>query len=433
MTYSGRLTQTNPQPFVTNLPGSKSYTNRALVIAAQRIGTTRIVGGLHSQDTDYLAACLNAFEGLSVVKTSDGYLLERAPTPLHAPRQALYVGGAGTPARLLLAFACSAIGSTEITGNARLSERPMGHLIASLRAIGFRIDENGTPGCLPVRVHGGRATTRQWEIDGSISSQFVTSLLIFAALQNEGPVTLKVLNGLVSKPYVKMTLRMLCDCGIAATTDNFETFTVHPALPQPPTLDIEADASAMSYFLAAAAITRTKVVVPRIGDNSAQGDVQFASVLAQMGCDVRLSERQIELTGRSLRGVTVNMEDMPDTVLTLAAVAAVASGTTHIASIGNLRFKECDRIQAAATGLQSLGVSVTHGTDFLSITAEGPLHGATIPTFDDHRVAMSFAILGLIQGNIEIEDPSCVKKSFPNFWEEMDRFRHHHAAMEAVS
>jgi 3-phosphoshikimate 1-carboxyvinyltransferase len=418
----------NPEPFVANIPGSKSLTNRALILAAQRLGTTRLVRALHCEDTDYLATCLNQFGGISVKKARDGYRVERTAPVLQAPKRELFVGGAGTPARFLLSFAAAAVGETTISGNPRLSERPMGDLLRAFDRIGIRYECPQGRDHLPIRVLGSPIASTVWAVRGATSSQFASSLLLLAA-QQQNPITVIVEGKLVSRPYVDMTIQMLQQSGIHVRSHRPQTFVVEPAAPRFDSLHIEADASGMSYFLAAAALTRSHVVIPHIGGESAQGDLGFAQILGQMGAEVSFKRNVIELQGHTpLRGVDVDMDHMPDTVLTLAAVAAAAHGPTHIANIANLRVKECDRIAAAASELQRLGVPVEEGDDCITISPTGNVGRAKIETYNDHRVAMSFALLGLRYPGIEIQNPKCVAKSFPRFWSELDRFRRHHGS-----
>jgi 3-phosphoshikimate 1-carboxyvinyltransferase len=422
------LTALNSEPFVASIPGSKSLTNRALMIAAQRVGETVLRKALHCDDTDYLAACLDRFDGLSVEKTSDGYRVVRTRAKIGAPAGELFVGGAGTPARFLLSFAAMADGESVVCGNPRLSERPMGDLLRAFEGMGISYECLGKPDCLPIRVRGTEIAVPHWSVAGTTSSQFTSSLLLLAAQQPSGPITIDVTGKLVSRPYVEMTVRMLKDCGIRVKQTGAQTFEVAPGMPANDVIEIEADASGMSYFLAAAALTGTRVVIPNIGGGSAQGDLGFARVLRDMGCDVHFNDWSIELSGGELRGIDIDMEDMPDTVLTLSATAAKARGLTFISNVANLRIKECDRIHAAAAELKRLGIAAEEGPDWVRIAPNGAVRPATIETYDDHRVAMSFSLLGLLHPGIEIENPSCVAKSFPEFWGELDRFRSHHEA-----
>ena len=422
-----RLTRTSDVTFEARVPGSKSYTNRALLLAAMRHGETTVSGALHCDDTRYLAECLGSFDGLDVKTTADGFEVRRDPRRLGAPARELFAGAAGTPARFLLAFAASAEGETIVTGNARLCERPMDDLLDALRRLGVRCDCLGQEGCLPVRVHGTPSPSGEWSIHGGVSSQFLSSLLLLASQQSDGPIGVSVTGHLVSRPYVRMTLSMLNAQGIEAEEVAEDRFVVHPAMPRGPEIPIEVDASGMSYFLIAAAITQTTVRIDGIGAESAQGDVGLAQALAGMGCQLEMSDDYLILSGRPLRGIEVDMETMPDVVLSLAIAAALAEGETRITNIANLRIKECDRIHAAAAELQRLGIDVEEGDDFLVIKPDGcSIRPARVETYDDHRVAMSFGLLRLLYDGIEIEDPACVAKSFPGFWDELARFVEHH-------
>jgi 3-phosphoshikimate 1-carboxyvinyltransferase len=421
------LKQRNSAPFVARIPGSKSYTNRALVLAAMRPGTTQVTGGLDCEDTQRLAAALASFEGLSVSPTGDGFRVERSRDVLGAPAQEIHMGAAGTPARFMLAFSAAARGATVVTGTPRLCERPMGDILAALRTLGIRCECLAKEGCLPVRVHGGTPTTRSWRISGAVSSQFTSSLLLYASQQPPGkPIELQIDGHQVSRPYVEMTRAMMKECGITTERKREDLIVVTPGAPKVATIPVEVDASGMSYFLAAAAVTGTTLEIPGIGAGSAQGDVGLARAFERMGCGLELGPRSIRITGRALRGIDIDMETMPDVVLTLAAVAARATGTTRITNIANLRVKECDRIHAAAAELARLGVKVEEGQDFLVIHPSGQVQPGEVHTYDDHRVAMAFSILGLVQPGITIEDPDCVAKSFPGFWQELTRFTRHH-------
>lgn len=422
------LTAVGDTPFVAAIPGSKSFSNRGLLLAAQRPGETRVANALHAQDTELLATCLDGFDGLSARKTEDGFRVARRDGPLGAPAEPLFIGGAGTPARFLIAFAADAVGTTEITGIPRLCERPMGHILEALDRLGIATESLERSGCLPARITGGASAGTEWWVDGSVSSQFVSSLLLHAGRRAPGspPVTVHVPGHLVSRPYVEMTVQIMNQAGVPVEAVGPKAWRVTPAVPTAATIEIEPDASGMSYFLAAAAITGSTVTIPGIGGGSKQGDVGLARVLGEMGCAVEIGDDAITLTGGRLKGVDVDMELMPDVVLTLAVVAAFAQGPTRITNIANLRVKECDRIDAAATELGRLGVLAEQGEDWLEIRPGGTIGGGRIQTYDDHRVAMSFALVGLVVPGVTIEDPACVGKSFPRFWEEYARFKDHH-------
>src|SRR5262245_51854400 len=277
----GRLERIRPEPFVARIPGSKSYTNRALLLAAMRPGATEVVGGVHCEDSRRLAEALGAFGGLSVEPTPGGFRVEREPGRLRAPAGVLQLGEAGTPARFLLSFAAGAEGSTVLTGGERLHERPMGDLLAALRSIGIRCECLAKEGCLPVRVHGGPVGSREWRVSGRISSQFTSSLLLLASAQRAGPVRIVIEGDPVSRPYVEMTRALMGACGIAAERVGEATIVVTPAEPVAARIPVEADASGAGYFLAAAALTGSTVVVPGIGRGSLQGDLGLARALGR--------------------------------------------------------------------------------------------------------------------------------------------------------
>ena len=422
-----RIGSVSAEPFDARIPGSKSYTNRALLLAAMRHGETEITGALHCDDTRYLGQCLDRFGGLDVKETADGFEVRRAARRLTAPTEELFVGAAGTPARFLLAFAAAADGETVVTGTQRLCERPMNDIVEALRRLGVGCEYLATEGCLPVRVKGTPAPVGAWTIDGGTSSQFLSSLLLFASQQPGGAIEVDVTGHLVSRPYVRMTLAMLDEHGIRAEELAPDRFRVEPGMPRDATIPIEVDASGMSYFLVAAAITGTTVRIRGIGAGSAQGDVGLAKALEAMGCELEMTADSITLRGRPLHGIDIDMETMPDVVLSLAIAAAIAKGTTRITNIANLRIKECDRIHAAAAELERLGIRVEEGEDFLVIEPDGcEIRPGRVETYDDHRVAMSFGLLRLLYNGIEIEDPACVAKSFPGFWDELQRFVEHH-------
>jgi len=410
--------------YTASIPGSKSYTNRALIVAAQRVGTTRVKNALICDDTRYLAQALDRFGGLHVEQVGGDFVVDRDAEQLTAPSEPLYVGGAGTPARFLLAFAAAADGQTTVTGNARLSERPMGDLLDSLARMGVPLVCKGRPGCLPVTIRGARPKNFHWRVNGTVSSQFLSSLLLFAAQQDADRVEIAVEGGLVSRPYVRMTLAMLRDVGIDARETDSLRFVVVPGRPRRDELTIEPDASGMSYLLTAAAVTRSTVTIPGIGSESAQGDVGLVHAYARMGCKVKMDSAGITLTGGELRGIDIDMETMPDVVLSLAIAATQANSPTYVYNIANLRVKECDRIAAICDGLHRLGIQAEQGPDWVRIHPGRPAPGM-VKTFDDHRVAMAFSLLALLYDGITLDDYDCVTKSFPGFWAEMGRFCDH--------
>lgn len=401
--------------------GSKSYTNRYLAIASLSGQETVINNALLSDDTLYFARAIAAFGHVTCDIDHTAARIHVTPTgqPMRAPAEEIFVGGAGTPLRFLISMAGHAAGTTTITGNARMQERPMGDLLKALPPLGVDATAVRGKGSPPIRVVGGSFKGGATAISGAVSSQFTSSLII-NALRAETDTEISITDDLISKPYVEMTLAALKELGVTVERDGYRRFTV-PAGQQAcgGEVTVEPDASGMSYFLAAAAILESRVVIPGIGAGSHQGDVHLVEALERMGCHTQVTDTEITLTGGRLRGIDIDMEAMPDVVPSLAIVAAYAEGTTRITNIASLRVKECDRIAAVTTELRKMGIDVEEHPDAMYITGGTP-HGATIDTYDDHRIAMTFAIGGLRTEGVVIRDPGCVAKSFPTFWQTLD-------------
>ena len=417
------------RPFTQMLPGSKSFTNRALVLASSVPGTTRVSGALDCDDTRHLARALDAFGGVEITWVGSDVVVrrdQRAPTP---PVETLNVGHGGTPARFLLAYAAQMDGATTITGSARLRERPVTGLLRALRDGGA--DVQGVQ--LPVTVRGPMDSS-DWSVDTRESSQHASALLLGAAARPAGSTTrirVEGLNG--SAQYFEMTVRSMIGAGVDVSDAEGVWEVVAPEVISDQ-IRIEGDASAASYVLAAGAITGLSVRAVGVGALSLQGDVGFGEVLRQMGCQVEAADSSILLSGRATRGVDVDMSQMPDAVPTLAVVAAFAEGETRISGIANLRFKESDRISDTASNLAAIGARVDWGDDYLIVTGSPTeLHGGVIATNDDHRLAMAFALAGLSVDGVTVLDPGVVTKSWPGYWGFLDRFRRHQSSSERLS
>ncbi|WP_306215272.1 3-phosphoshikimate 1-carboxyvinyltransferase [Actinoplanes sp. RD1] len=401
--------------------GSKSYTNRYIAIASLSGQETLIQGALLSDDTLYFTKAIEALGHVRTEIDHDNFTIRVIPTgkPMTAPAEEVFMGGAGTPLRFFIAMAGHAQGTTTITGNTRMQERPMGDILTALAPLGVQataVRGNGSP---PIRVVGGSYHGGKTSISGQVSSQFTSSLII-NAIRAEQDTEITIADNLISKPYVEMTLAALAEMGVAVGRDGYERFTVAAGQqPRGGQVLVEPDASGMSYLLAAAAILRGRVTIPGIGKGSHQGDVGLVDALARMGCTVEVQDKQITLRGGDLHGIDIDMEAMPDVVPSLAVVAAFAQGTTRISNIASLRVKECDRIAAVTTELRKMGITVEEFADAMHITGGTP-HGATIDTYDDHRIAMTFAVAGLRTDGVVIKDPGCVAKSFPTFWTTLD-------------
>lgn len=408
------------------VPGSKSITNRALVLAALSAGTTTLSGALFADDTRRMTDCLRAL-GFGVEENTAGETLTVAGQAGRIPAQRadLFVGNSGTTARFITPLVALSGGEFIIDGVARMRERPMGDLIRALTQLGVDVESLGGNGCPPLRVRanglrGGTATVRS-----DISSQFLSGLLLAAPCAN-GPETIVRVDGpMLSAPYVTLTLRMMEAFGaLVHVSPDSRTFVIPgrqtyraPALG---VYSVEPDASAASYFFAAAALTGGRVRVPGIGKNALQGDAAFVNVLEAMGCRVTRGDDHIEVTGVSnLRGVTWDMSAISDTVMTLAAVAPFADGPTVIENVAHIRHKETDRIAAVAAELARLGVRVIERADGLTIYPAEKITPATVRTYDDHRMAMAFALVGLRAPGVRIADPACVAKTFPDYFERL--------------
>jgi 3-phosphoshikimate 1-carboxyvinyltransferase len=403
------------------LPGSKSLTHRALICAALAGGESLLRGALVAEDTQLTAKALESL-GARISFEEDGARVQGTGGKLSLPGKPIYLGNSGTSMRLLTAIAtlCSGGGEVVLDGNEAMRRRPISALVDSLRQLGVEI-EAGPNGCPPVRIKAQRLPGGRCVIDASQSSQFVSALLL-AAPYAEKDTAIQIAGEAVSTPYIALTVQMMARFGVAVQEGGGEYSVRSGQRYQARGLDIEPDGSNASYFLAAAAATGGRVKVVGLGSGSAQGDMGFLDVLEEMGCEVVREEGSVEVKGPKdgLRAVDADMARMPDVVPTLAVLAALAKGETRITGAAHLRHKECDRLSALATELSRVGVKVSEQQDGLTITG-GNGHGAEIETYDDHRIAMSFAVLGLAVPGISVKDPGCVAKSFPGFWEAFER------------
>ena len=398
-----------------SVPGSKSYTHRTLIAAALADGASTVHEPLRSQDTLLTLAALEKM-GATVDDRGTTIAIGGVRGRFAPCSEEIYLANSGTSMRLLAGVAALGQGSYTLTGTARMYHRPIGHLLAALNQLGIAaraVDDNGCP---PVVIPGGAARGGAVAINCSVSSQFLSSLLLMAPCTPEG-LDISVSHGPVSRPYVDMTVEILGRFGIAVRREGYTTFTVPGGQTyRAGAYAVEPDASQAGYFWGAAAITGGSVTVRGIPADSTQGDVGLARVFERMGCRVDVAADGITVTGGPLKAVTVDMADMPDMVPTLAVVAAFADGTTVIENVAHLKAKESDRLSATCSELRRMGVAAVAEDDRLRVTGGG-VHGAAIETYDDHRIAMSFAMAGLAVPGVKIKAPDCVEKSFPTFWE----------------
>lgn len=401
-----------------DLPGSKSYTNRALPIAALAAGTSTLRGALFSDDTAYMAASLRQL-GIPVQEdaTAARFIVNGMGGSIPEPEAELFAGNSGTSARFLTALVAAGNGTYIIDGVPRMRARPISPLLDALQQLGVQAESIEGTGCPPVRIVANGIAGGTTRLDGTISSQYLTALLIAAPLARSD-VSIEIEGELVSKPYIDMTGAIMNDFGVAVDHDGYQRFLVRSGQRyQPRDYFIEADASAASYFFALAAATGGRVRASNLNQLSLQGDLRFVDVLEQMGCRVTWFDNAVEVQGANqLQGIDVDMNAISDTVQTLAAIAPLASGPVSIRNVEHIRAKETDRLSALTTELRRLGIDVTEKADGLVIQPGEP-HGAVIQTYEDHRMAMSFAILGCATPGITIENPGCVAKTFPGFFD----------------
>lgn len=424
MTYPSEITIrpiSRPMDRTICLPGSKSLTNRALLVAALARGTSVLSGILIADDTRLMVDALvmlgvhvevDVARRRAVVQGVGGFFPNSDAE--------LECGNAGTVIRFLTAACAASVGEFRLDGSPRLRERPIGELVNALRDLGAAVRYDGEDGRCPLAVSGKGLRGGQVTFERPISSQFVSAVLL-AAPRAANDVMIRVEGGLLSAPYVRMTLDVMRAFGVEVIDDTMTSFIV-PAPQAYQALEylIEPDASAASYFLAAAALTGGRVTVEGLGQRSAQGDIGFVNVLEQMGCAVEQGDRHTTVRGPAdgrLRGVSVDLGDMPDVAQTLAVLAAFAEGPTQIRNVGNLRVKETDRLFAVSRELARLGVETEVTEDSIVIRPTRSPVAAIIETYDDHRMAMSFALAGLRVDGVVIKNPGCVSKTFPEFFE----------------
>ena len=401
-----------------SIPGSKSVTHRYLIMAALAEGRSWLSNGLWCDDTRYTARALERL-GAKIIYSPSAIEVIGTGGVLNCPSEPIYLENAGTSMRLLTAVACLGRGSFVLVGNERMHTRPVEELLVALQPLGGVVESLQQRGYPPVRIHGSGLKGGSTIVNASRSSQFVSAILLAAPYASQ-PVEIAV-QELVSRPYVDVTLDGMSRFGAKARWLDKENLRVEaPGRYLPGVYDVEGDCSSASYFWAAAAITGGKVLTQNILHESRQGDLAFLDILCQMGCRAEWNDYGVTIYGGTLRSIEVDMKDMPDMVPTLAVTAAFAQGTTVINNVGHLRIKESDRLRAIAEGLEKMNVQVAEEEDRLTIRGGNP-RGALIASHNDHRIAMSFAVAGLVAEGVCIDDEMCVNKSFPQFWETFEQ------------
>lgn len=406
-----------------NLPGSKSISNRALLLAAVAKGTTVLINLLDSDDVRHM---LNALKALGVSYTLSADCTRCEVTGVAGSLQAegeldLFLGNAGTAMRPLAAALCLGRNNIVLTGEPRMKERQIGHLVDALRQGGAEIDYLEQENYPPLRLRGG-FNGGNVEVDGSLSSQFLTALLMTAPLApKDTEITIK--GELVSKPYIDITLHLMKTFGVEVENRDYRSFVIRGAheYQSPGAYLVEGDASSASYFLAAGAIKGGLVKVTGIGCNSVQGDIRFADVLEKMHANVTWGDDFISCERGELNAIDIDMNHIPDAAMTIATAALFAKGTTTLRNIYNWRVKETDRLRAMAIELRKVGAEVEEGEDYITVTPPAKLTFSEIGTYNDHRMAMCFSLVALSDTPVTILDPGCTVKTFPGYFEQLAR------------
>ncbi|MBV2129886.1 3-phosphoshikimate 1-carboxyvinyltransferase [Arsukibacterium indicum] len=402
-----------------HLPGSKSISNRVLLLAALAEGTTHITNLLDSDDIKHMLNALTALGiryKLSACRTQcdvdgNGGLFNH-PQPV-----SLFLGNAGTAMRPLTAVLAASEVDVTLTGEPRMYERPIGHLVDAMRQVQADIRYLENDGFPPLQIKGKPLTGGRVQIDGSISSQFLTAILMVAPLLNSDS-EIEIIGELVSKPYIDITLALMQRFGVTVKNEDYKRFIIGGSQQyrSPGNWLVEGDASSASYFLAAAAIKGGSIKVTGIGKHAVQGDIHFADALEAMGANVKWADDYIQVTRNKLIGIDRDYNAIPDAAMTIATTALFAKGPTVIRNVYNWRVKETDRLAAMANELRKVGAVVEEGHDFLKITPPDQLKHASIATYNDHRMAMCFSLVALSDTPVTIEDPDCTAKTFPGYF-----------------
>jgi len=403
-----------------SVPGSKSITQRALIAASLADGASTLLGPLESEDTRYTSGALQQM-GVKVDKKNDRWTVQGNGGKIITPDKEIFLGNNGTATRFLTSVAALGAGTFKINGDERMAERPIQPLMRALEGWGVDITSINNNGCPPLLIKANGLSGGKTILPEGKSSQYLSSLLLVGPYARQ-QAELDVEGEILSLPYVIMTLAVMESFGIRVEANEaLNSYKIPLGTYNAREYAIEGDASNASYFYAAAAVTGGEVTVPNVPVPSMQGDAAFVALLARMGCQITKTGEGLTVSGpEELKGITIDMADMPDVVPTLAVVASQAIGRTTIKNIAHLRIKECDRLHVMAVELAKMGATVQELDDALIIEGKdpaNPMHGAEIQTYNDHRIAMSFAVAGLAVPGVKVRGEECVAKSFPDFWE----------------
>lgn len=405
----------NPIHATVCIPGSKSYTNRALILAALTEGPVCLKNPLYSDDTKAMIECLRTL-GLKVETDADQILVHDDIRSVEEKNYQLYAHDSGTTVRFILALLCLVPGIKTLQGSKRLNERPIQDLVDALRKLGAKIEYLQEEGQLPVQISSSRLSGQTVHLKGDISSQFCSAILLISPYIADG-FTLHLTGQLISKPYVDMTISSMRDWGVDVVEKKEGTYFVpgHQKYRKKEYV-IEGDFSSAGYFFAIAVLNQSTITLENLNPASAQADRNFLAILAQMGNPVHSGEHKISIEGKQILPLDIDMENCPDQVMTMAVLAAFAKGVTKISGVRSLRVKETERVLALKTELGKMGIRTEDTHDTLTIYGGSP-HKAEIDTYNDHRMAMAFAVAGTRLPGMVIRHPEVVNKTFPNFWE----------------
>ena len=409
-----------------DIPGSKSITNRAMILAALNEKETLLKNMLFSDDTLYMIDALQKLGNELIVDKEAKTVLIKPNKEKNWGKVELFVGNAGTAMRFLPTYIATGNGEVVLTGIERMKDRPIKDLVDALQGLGVEVEYVERIGFPPIRIKAKGLNGGRISIKGDKSSQYITSILLSAPYA-KSPVEIDIIGDLVSIPYVEITKKMMEDFGATFKNDNYKKLTIEPAKYSRDSYIIEGDCSSASYFFAMAAIAKSRVRLNNVTINSIQGDIKFLEVLLNMGLTlIESGENHIVVEGqKDLKGISVDMKHISDTAQTLSVVALFAKGPTEIKNVYNMRIKETDRIKACYNELTKLGAKVIEKEDGLIIYPKENINdynkNVLIDTYDDHRMAMSFSLAGLLIDNVKIHDPNCVSKTFPNYFEEFGK------------
>lgn len=397
------------------MPGSKSYTNRTLIMAALTKGSVTLKNPLYSDDTEAMIACLRTL-GIAIETASDKIVVHGDMSCIEDKDYQLFAHDSGTTIRFMLALLCIVPGVKTIQGSKRLNERPIEDLVEALRELGAAIEYCNEKGQLPVRITSSALSGHSVHVKGDISSQFCSAILLISPYISKG-FTIHITGPLISKPYVDMTLSCMQDWGVKVVVEgNGRYFVPEDQCYQKKQYLIEGDFSSAGYFFAIAALTKSTITLKNLNPASAQADRKFLDILVKMGNSVSCQENSICIQGKKILALDVDMEDCPDQVMTMAVLAAFAKGVTKISGVRSLRVKETERVLALKNELKKMGIHTENTHDTVTIHGGSPC-AAEIDTYNDHRMAMAFAVAGTYFPGITICHPEVVNKTFPTFWE----------------